>query len=136
MSLEQIAHINEILDRIFIHLDTSTLVRRIQLVCKQWNKVADEHVDYTYNYDWPIRWAIKNCHLSLVNKLLAWTPANAQNPKVDPGSNCRLSIYWASLNGHIEVVNRLLQDPRFDISNEAISCASGCGHLAVVNRLL
>jgi hypothetical protein len=34
MSLQQIAHIDEILDRIFVHLDTPTLVRRIQLVNK------------------------------------------------------------------------------------------------------
>jgi hypothetical protein len=46
-ALSQIAHIDEILDRIFVHLDTPTLVHRIQLVNKQWNRVAEQHIVYT-----------------------------------------------------------------------------------------
>jgi hypothetical protein len=80
MSLQQIAHIDEILDRIFVHLDTPTLVHNIQLVNKQWNRVAEPHIDYTYHHNWPIRWASKRGHLHLVQKLLS-------NPKVDPTSN-------------------------------------------------
>jgi hypothetical protein len=49
MSLHQIAHIDEILDRIFVHLDTPILVQTIQLVCIQWNIVSEEHIDYIYN---------------------------------------------------------------------------------------
>jgi hypothetical protein len=70
MSLHQIAHIDEILDRIFVHLNTRRLVRNIQLVCKQWFKVADEHVDYSYQKNWPIRWACKKGYLELVDRLL------------------------------------------------------------------
>jgi uncharacterized ferritin-like protein (DUF455 family) len=46
MSLQSIAHIEEILDRIFIHLDTPTLVQKIQLISKQWYRVADQHINY------------------------------------------------------------------------------------------
>jgi hypothetical protein len=101
MSLQQIAYINEILDRIFAHLDTPTLVQTIQLVCKQWYTVADEHIDYTYRYNWPIRWASSNGHTELVHRLL-------QNPKVDPSDDDNQAILHASKYGHLEVVNMLL----------------------------
>jgi hypothetical protein len=139
MSLQQIAHIDEILDRIFVHLDTPTLVHRIQLVCKQWNTVAEEHIDYTYNDNWPIRRASLHGYLAAVDKLLAWTPANAQNIRVDPSACNNYAIRRASACGNLAVVNRLLQDPRVDPSaeyNEAIRAASRGGHLIVVNRLL
>jgi hypothetical protein len=45
-SLEHISHIDEILDHIFVHLDTPTLVHRTQLVNKQWNRVANMHINY------------------------------------------------------------------------------------------
>jgi hypothetical protein len=132
MSFQQIAYIDEILDRIFIHLDTSTLVTKIQLVCKQWSKVADEHVDYTYCDNWPIRWATFHGHLTTVNKLL-------QNPKVDPSAFDNYAIMQAAINGHLEMVNRLLEDPRVDPSvfnNYAIYEAHRNGYSEVVNRLL
>jgi hypothetical protein len=132
MSLEQIAHIPEILDRIFIHLSTPTLIHRIQLVCKQWHKVAEEHIDYAYNNNKAICWAAADGRLEIVNKLL-------QDPRVDPGARNNLAIEFAADYGHLAVVNRLLQDPRVDPGRHysaTIRWASLHGHLAIVNRLL
>jgi hypothetical protein len=92
MPLQQIAHINEILDRIFVHLDKSTLATKIQLVCKQWYTVADEHIDYTYDANWLICWASWHGNLALVNKLLS-------HPKVDPCSCDNRAIIFASQYG-------------------------------------
>jgi hypothetical protein len=116
MSLQPISHINEILDRIFVHLDISTLVRIVQLVNKQWYIVADEHVDYTWDDNLPIRWFSYKGRIDMVNKLLC-------NPKVDPSAFGNGAIREASSEGHLDVVNRLLKDSRVDPSacnNEAI----------------
>jgi hypothetical protein len=132
MSLHQIAHVDEILDRIFVHLDTPTLVRKIQLVNKQWFNVAEEHVDYSYSNNLAIRRASELGNLQLVKKLL-------QNPKVNPRACDNYAIRLASTNGHLTVVNMLLGDPRVDPTSDkqhAIRWASRNGHIAVVNRLL
>jgi ankyrin repeat protein len=110
----------------------STLVTKIQLVNRQWYTVADEHVDYTCNNNYPIRWASFFGHLELVNKLL-------QNPKVNPAVWKNEPIRVASARDHIDIVNRLLEDPRVnpgDQNNEAIKRAASRGYLAVVDRLL
>jgi hypothetical protein len=132
MSLHQIAHIDEILDRIFVHLDTRTLVHKIQLVNKQWYKVAENHVDYNHESHLAIVSISRSGNLAAINKLL-------QNPKVNLGTRGNSILLYASEHGQLAVVNRALEDPRVDPSihnNTAVHGASMFGHLAVVERLL
>jgi hypothetical protein len=91
MSLQPIAHIDEILDRIFVYLDTPTLVHRIRLVCKQWERVSDAHIDYEpAGCKLPvIIKAASEGHLAAVNKLL-------QVPRIDPSVDRNYAVRWAS----------------------------------------
>jgi hypothetical protein len=49
--LEQIAHIDEVLDRIFVHLDSKTLYKSILPACKQWNIVCQPYLLTNYRAD-------------------------------------------------------------------------------------
>jgi hypothetical protein len=49
--LEQIAHIDEILDRIFVHLDSKTLYKSILPACKQWNRICKPYLLTNYCVD-------------------------------------------------------------------------------------
>jgi hypothetical protein len=83
-------------------------------------------------YNYAIRTAARNGHLSVVERLLL-------DERVDPSAYDNDAIGVAAGGGHLAVVERLLQDKRVDPSanyNNAVQGAAVRGHLAVVERLL
>jgi hypothetical protein len=124
-SLEHISHIDEILDCIFMYLNTPILVHKISLVNKQWNRVAFLHIDYGRDVTCPaITLASVRGYSDMVNRLL-------QHPKVDPCIRDNEPIRGASSRGNLEVVKLLLQHPKVDPSawdHSALQWACYYGH--------
>ena len=113
--------IRKIIDYIIEHNDIQTL-----------NYVLDRNMDPSANDNEAIRFASREGHLEIVERLL-------KDPRVDPGSSYNWAIREASREGHLEVVERLLKDPRVDPGssyNWAIREAISNDHPAVVERLL
>jgi hypothetical protein len=87
---EHIAHIDEILDRIFAHLDNPTLVHKIQLVNKQWSRVSNPHIDY--------------------NK----TTQDKKYYRFDKKYETKSIHEWAAEHGCSNLVKRIVEHPKFD----------------------
>ena len=57
-------------------------------------------VDPSADKNYAIRWASRNGHLAVVERLL-------KDPRVDPSTFSNEALRWASQNGHIAVVELL-----------------------------